>query len=632
MLKLIKWVIALFAAIFLFSAAFAFYTHFLVDYSLESLETALAATESSGQMTFAAENVYRSLVDDVALEEITADTLDMKKLAMSETSARSFTESMDRNGRGHANVYLSRLTKKKKANQNFFFRCMDAFESQLQRLSRFLSSFSRYFGRKIEKQKDRKTAAFEAARFVLLSKVQNLEKNREYTKLTSLYRQYLSSYPGSPDYGFVTLALADLLVRQNRAAEAQQLFRNIQRTYAGKIESEIAARGLRKISSVSSKAKLIDRFKYSIATTTGEEKLKLQLKLAKTYISVYRFSDAEDILNELRALKEPVFIRQQAEFYLGWIYKREKLFAAAEKIFLGILDSRDIALDFEIGIRAQLADIYYRTRNPEKAILQYDLINVRFAGGGDNEWKGFSAFEQANIYFYDLKDNNKASFQLETVNELFPELGAQQKNVAATSSFFKNEERDLRTRGFQAIRSNDIGLAFEMFTKYDTANPNDSWNQAGLATIYLIMGDLKQAQQYVEKAYRLQSDEYTASLVGYIEGVQRNYSRASEMYKKALGRNADYLPARFNLACMYIKMKEYEQAVELLSGMESMFNSNPPLLQAKILNNLGYVYWRMGRVEQALENFQKAVKIEPDYVVAAKNFNFIQKAARSNKV
>jgi tetratricopeptide (TPR) repeat protein len=621
MAKLLKWIFAMFMAITVLTASFAFYTRFLVDYSLESLETALAATEGPVEVSSAVDTVYKSLADDLAVEEISSENLDLKNLVMTEATARSFRDSIDRNGRNNAKMYLNQLAKRKKSNRSGVMNVVETLQVHWMRLLRFLNSFSQYFEKKIESRKGKKSAAFEAARFVMLNKAQKLEKDRQYTKLIALYRQYLSRYPDSPDYGFVTIALANMLIREGRTPEAEQLFRNIQRKYSGKIESSIASQGLKKIGRVNTKAKLIENLRYSVNTTKGEERRVWQLKLAKAYISVYQFSEAEKILTELVSAKEEK-LRQNAEFYLGWIYKRENQLPAAEKIFKKLLSSQ-LSEDLELGVRAQLADIYNLEKKSKEALEQYNLLSraARKGGNEDEVWTGFSSYEQANIYYWDLKDESQARMQLNESGGVFGD-GIQ-------ASFFEAKDSDLRLRGFQAIRQNQIGLAYELLMRHATNNPRDAWTQAGLATVHLIMGELKEAQEYTDKAYQLQSDEYTASMVGYINSIQRNYKTAAQMYQTAIQKNPEYMPAKFNLACMKIRLGEYADALKILEEVDRSSSGFLPLVRAKVLNNIGFALYEMGQTKQALEKFEEAVKIEPDYTVAAKNLNVVQKAVQS---
>ncbi len=625
MLKFFKWLIALSMAIAVLSGGFALYTYFLVDYSLENLETALAATENSAAdpsvYSPVVDGVYHNLVADVAMQEVTAENLDVKSLVMSEATSRSFRESVDRNGRHRALIYLNELTKYKKIDRNFALKFGDLLKARWQVFMRFLRSFSQYFKRKIETKQKKRTAAEETARFMMLSKAQKLEESKEYAKLSGLYRKYLSLYPDSADHGFVSLALADALIRENRYAEAERILKEVQSKYAGAVEAGIAARGLSKIAHANSNIKLLDRLKTGEAISPPSERPAVRLKIAKTHISLYQFAEAEKILKSLSQASTdiPANIQYKALFYLGWIYKHEELYTAAEKIFLQLLKREGLPPELELGIRAELADVYYRVKDPEKALNQYQFLdkekvnNIPFS----EMWNSISSLEKANIFYYDYKDKKRAEESLKNIGSDFFQT---MTKVMENQDFFgEQDSNDLRARAFRALKRRQVGLALELFNRHLISNPNDAWAQAGIATVYLLMGDLKEAEKHIEKAYQLQGDEYTAALVGYVQGIYGNYPSAIAMYKTALKTNPQYLSAQFNLACMYIKTKEYDSAMAMLEEIERIYGDNPPLLHAKVLNNMGYVLWRKGDLERAVEKFRRADKIEPDYVIPGKN-------------
>ena len=66
---------------------------------------------------------------------------------------------------------------------------------------------------------------------------------------------------------------------------------------------------------------------------------------------------------------------------------------------------------------------------------------------------------------------------MNSAGDIFADSLSTQKN---SGDFFKSgSSSDLRVRAFQAIRVSQMGLAFELFNKYDLTHPNDAWTQAG---------------------------------------------------------------------------------------------------------------------------------------------------------
>lgn len=629
MIRLLKWFGILVLSIILVSSGFAFYAYFLVDYSLENLETALAATDPATQYSPVVDSVYNSMLDDAVIHEVTADKVNIQNLIISEATARSFQESLDRNGRGRARIYLKNLTKNKKNNQPLPVKFLNFLQQKWARLTALIGSFSRYFQKKIVEVKDKRSAAAEGARFVLLSKAQNFEKEKKYTQAAALYRQYLTLYSASSDKGFVMVALANLLIKSGRVMEADRLFRDIQHDYAGRIEAKIAAQGMRKIVLVNENSKLVDKLKYAVAAATEtQNKESLSLDLAAAYISIYRFDEAEKVLKGLLGSKDAE-ISRDAYFKLGWVYKQERSYKESATLFQGLL-KKGVPYEMELGIRAELADIYYRLKQPKMALEQYAFLNQKISKNKEDSsaevWKGLSAVEQANIYYFDLKDASKAQEQLSEASELFFGTDTLQADTSLLA-----KDADLRARAFRALRANQLGLAYELFSRFLITNPDDGWGHAGLATVHILLGDVKEATKHIEKAYAMKPDEYTASLVGYLNGIRKDYKAALSMYETALGMNNSYMPAQFNMTVTLIKLKKYEEAINELEKMDISSLSTPAIVRAKIMNNTGYALWETGRQEQALEKFEKAVKIEPDYTTAAKNLKLLQGLKQTQK-
>lgn len=619
MLRFLKWLLIILVALATVTSAFAFYTYFLVDYSLESLETALAATETSApENSPAASNIYRTMIEDAALKEVISDKMNVKNLIMTETASRSFRESLDRNGYKHAQVYLNEVVKRKKTEQGIMLNFRDSLESYLRQASGFFKFFFKFFGKKLSGKKENSDLSAEGARFVFLSKIQKLEKEKKYKEAAERYRRYLKLYPGSSDRGFVTISLANILIKDGRVREAERLFKDVQSAYAGKIESRIASQGLAKILAMDKDSLKAEQLQQSIKSQAGgAARQSVEYELAMLYISLYRFPEAERILQSMSA--EKTAVGAKANFYLGWIYKQNQEFDKAETAFVTALQRKELPDDLELGTHAQLADIYYQMKRPAQALKQYALLKEKSElnqeEAEDGVWKKVSAYEQANIYHYDLKDSERARQQMENFGEGSIE---ETSDSSFTDNFFEVAGSDMRARGFRALGSRQFGMAYELFNSQLSMNPNDAWAMAGLSTVSLMLGDLKDAVDYAEKAYLAQLDEYTASIMAYMYGVRRQYSVAEGLYDKALKMNPDYFPAQFNLACMLIRQRKYDRAEQLLMGMESI-KSLSPLMMAKIYNNLGYLYWQKGSRKEALEKIEKAVKIEPNYTLALNN-------------
>ncbi len=622
MLKFLKSFLIISLVLGILSAAFAFYTYFLVDYSLETLEQALSGTEtSSDQASSSVNDIYRNMISDAALDEVISAGPDLKNLMMAETAFRSLDERFDRGGDKRTRVYLSEIIKRKKKNQGAIFRIQDSLKVYLAKISTFTQAFFRFFSREVSRRVhgDKDTSS-EGARFIFLSKTQELERVGRYKDVIEGYRQYLKRYPESLDKGFVKISLSYALLRENRIREAERILKDVQAAYHGKMEARIAGQVLRRMTEMDKNSRKVDVLRQRRSSAAdGNPREEIDLQLARLYMSLYRFSSAEPILKKLAS--SPNLMGVEAQFKLAWIYKNTQRLELAEQVCFNSLSRKGLSLDWQLGFYGQLADIYYRQKNKVKALEYYKKLHEKSKAekGSDRVWEFLSAYEQANIYNFDLKDKAKAKEQLNLIKATAVEI---ELGDDFEDDFFSVEGTDLRSRAFRALAAREIGLAYELFSKNLRNNPSDAWTLAGLAVTLLMVGDLKEGASYVERAYATEVDEYTTSMMGYIFGIKHEYLKAEALYEKALELNPEYVSARFNLGCMKIRLKKYDQAFELLGKLEGLQGLSS-IMSAKILNNLGYLYWQKGDRKTALEKIEKAVKMEPNYVIGAANLKNI---------
>ncbi len=168
-----------------------------------------------------------------------------------------------------------------------------------------------------------------------------------------------------------------------------------------------------------------------------------------------------------------------------------------------------------------------------------------------------------------------------------------------------------------------ISLAYDLFKKNIVSHPADAWTFGGLSTIYVLLGDMDLATENAERSYQLgRNDEYTAAALGYVYGLSGRYQEAAAVYRQAVEINPNYFPAKFNLSFNYLKLEEFEKALEVLERLDRDLGNANTLSHAKIRNNIGYALWKTGKKEEAVKFFREALTISPDFLVAKKNLNF----------
>jgi len=131
--------------------------------------------------------------------------------------------------------------------------------------------------------------------------------------------------------------------------------------------------------------------------------------------------------------------------------------------------------------------------------------------------------------------------------------------------------------------------------------------------------DLKQARTCLEavvKGGRRYAD--LLNLLGVIYHQEGQFNKALEAFGEALKINPDYLEANLNLAVLYNDLGQYAQARKLYKRLGKRSKQAPidPILNGKLSNQhavLGQTYFRLGRYDEAIDEFRKALVSNPKY-------------------
>ncbi len=150
----------------------------------------------------------------------------------------------------------------------------------------------------------------------------------------------------------------------------------------------------------------------------------------------------------------------------------------------------------------------------------------------------------------------------------------------------------------EAIRYNKAILAID--PKYKLA-----YNQLGYS--YSRKGDLKSALAALNEYQKLAPDEPNPyDSMGDIYLFHGNFKLAEKSSKQALAINKDFIPSMLKLGDIYLSTGEYEKALDMTK--QFLEKANDPLARAEGYAIQGYAQWQSGKIDQALETFQKFVE------------------------
>ncbi len=622
----IKWLgagVTLFILMFLF---FTVYSKFLVDYSLDSLQMVNRLAERPSRAVASSRQVYRNLMRNIVQEEASRENLNIHNLAYLEMASRSTSEEGQGDFRSRYKFYTSQVLRSKQESRRLVLRVLDYLYHWIENIRSYSVSLWNYVTGYFNAKPVEKQRALDLTSAILLSQAEAAEKKGDWERAISLYSKYLERNPNSVDAGYITISMANIRVRQKQWDTAAEILARVRLNFAGQEEAQIAENLTREMGILKHQWNEIDRLKKEVeAEMNSVRREKLHFRLGLTYIRVGNFDEAERYFKTLEGTSDKG-LQIKGRFYLGWIYKLQQKFSVSVDILKVLSEDARLDEDLRAGVTAQLADVLYQKGDIAASLQHYRNISgeaCHAAAGkevANKAWIGLSELEQSYLYF-NRGDPVKSSEQMGCLRGIYPgdeaisKLSAAAKDLKATKIY---------ESAFSSLQKGQIELARDLFQRGIQQEPGNYINYSGLAMVSILSGDLQQAEKMALKGYEIKATEYSASMVGYVLAFQNRTDEAITYYLQALEMNPDYVPARFNLPCLYLKKGDYRAALKHLLEMERRLMDSTSLLRSKVLNNLGCALWWLGKEEDAVRRFEKAVVITPGYVEAELNLKQIK--------
>jgi protein O-mannosyl-transferase len=159
---------------------------------------------------------------------------------------------------------------------------------------------------------------------------------------------------------------------------------------------------------------------------------------------------------------------------------------------------------------------------------------------------------------------------------------------------------------------NNLEAARREYSRAAEQSPDEARNWISLAYMMKQAGELDDAEISYKRALKLDPGSFNAvNNLGNIYSRTGRDSLALDSYTTALAiRPGDYM-ATFNLSQLYRKLGNDEQADSLLGGLER--NELP---QPVILLRRGRQFIEQGRLDSAMERFQRAVELDRNLMPA----------------
>ncbi len=627
MRHLVKWLVILGIAFVTLTAGFTLYANFLLDYSLDNLEQAVSAADRNNDASNPLlHSLYQNMTQDLAVEEaFRGKDASIEQLTLLDFASRSFGETGERIGNKRAGVYLNQMVERRKAQRHPALRLLDEIYYRLRKLYSILGSVVQYFQKKIARKEKVSTSATPYSSLFLLNQADQKQKTGQLPEAVELYRKFLDLYPDVQEKGFARIALANALIRSGELDEAQTHLLTVQKEYFGLEEERIAAAWLKKVSLLKERQALIESLKTAIESPGDPvNRANATLKLGLAYLSSYRFEEAVKILQDLSQNSPDVDARQKAGFYLAWAHKMNSQYSQSLEVLNKLLEDPALQGELALGLKAQQADLYHLQNDPQNAITSLGELKRSAASApasGDvarQAWVSLSDIEQGSIYLFDIGDQAKGRELLD--------LGSRTAGVeieGLTEQMTAESQGNAVDRAFQALKVGKVNAAYEIFEKHLKNDPRNPWLHSGLATVYLLFGETQLALNYAQRGHQLLSDAYTSSILAYVHSFRGDNQKAIDLYKSVIETTPDYIPAQFNVGCLYLDIGEYQNALDMFSQLEKNAGPREKYLHSKILNNMGLALWNLGRSDEARQQFESSMKFTPNFAVARQNLSLM---------
>lgn len=140
----------------------------------------------------------------------------------------------------------------------------------------------------------------------------------------------------------------------------------------------------------------------------------------------------------------------------------------------------------------------------------------------------------------------------------------------------------------------------------------DAWIQLGLLH---SLAEHEHTAFYYDNAIRVDSTKYEAhyNKAFFLQETEGNYREALKSYDAILRHNPNFYNAYFNKGYIYLEyLNEYDSAQMMFSRVVEI---NPAGYKAYL--NRGLAYERQGDLQRAIEDINVALKMKPDYDLAA---------------
>ena len=188
-------------------------------------------------------------------------------------------------------------------------------------------------------------------------------------------------------------------------------------------------------------------------------------------------------------------------------------------------------------------------------------------------------------------------------------------------------ERVIRMDPYYSSNWYKLGVGYQFLERLKEAagsyqhaiqlKPDNAKANMNLGIVQLYLGNTDQAVDYARKATEIEPRNASAwSNLGVTLDAKGDYPKAEEAYRKSVDLDPDNPATLVNLASNLMAQEKAQAAVEIMRRAVSLSDT------AALRKRYGDALARSGRYDQAIAQYQLALKLDPKYYPAMNEIGF----------
>jgi len=376
---------------------------------------------------------------------------------------------------------------------------------------------------------------------------------------------------------YIVRRLAALLLKMGKREAAIRWMRKLIAARPDDIGTKIFLAEL--YTSIAENKKAVDIYEHILKLAPKNN--AVMLCLGKLYLHNLEYSKSRRILERLVGENPDSF---SGWYYLAHLYRELNYTDKAAHAY-----ERALGISWSVPLAMETATFYEGQKEDNKAVVIYKKILA--ADEGDEGAAG----QLVRIYL----QNNEVDEALSLLRGLRAKTADSQKIDFTIGRIYLDQQ--------------EYGKAIALFRDMRFRNPADGKIRLLLALSYYKSGAKEQARDLL-----LQippgADGYDAAVLLLVKFyvVEKDYPAAAGLLREAIAgtKGEEQLNFYFGLAALYEENKQADKAAAVFQAAISQFNS------AKTHLRYGMFLDRTGCQDTALVQMKKALKLEPDNIVA----------------